>query len=121
MPRALPGAQRSAAQLARKTKQGYEARLAAHKDGRIDPRQSSHWREIAQDVAHGVALDDDRLRLVAANYTVPRTQWTPAERVELVEDPVLLRTPAKTRAAAPAFAARAPYFTGSVGMTPGNT
>jgi len=109
---------RSAAQLARKVKQGYGARLAASDGKRLDPRQSYHWREIGEDLDRGIGLDDQRLRLVAVNYTVPRSQWMPAERVELVEDPVVLCAQTKTGAAAPVSAPE-PSF--SEGMARGDT
>lgn len=90
---------RSAVQLARKVKLGYDARLAAN-GGPITTTLSSHWREINEDLARGVELTDARLREIATNYTVPRHHWTPPDRVELVEDPVELRGASRKRAAA---------------------
>jgi hypothetical protein len=81
---------RSAKQLSSKARLGYEARLAAA-NGAPDPGMSFHWREICEDLDRGVELDESRLRLIAMNYTLPRAQWTPAERVALVEDPLELR------------------------------
>jgi hypothetical protein len=51
----------------------------------------SHWREISEDLAHGIALTDARLRLIASNYAVPRPDWVTEEGIDLVEDPVELR------------------------------
>lgn len=81
---------RNAAQLSAKAKLGYQARLEAG-NGTLDPRMSSHWREICEDLAAGIELDDSRLRRIAMNYTVPRSQWMAQESLELVEDPVPLR------------------------------
>jgi hypothetical protein len=82
---------RSAAQLARKARTGYQARLLTSESGRVDPTLSYHWREICEDLDRGIELTEERLRLIAANYTVPRTHWMPVEHVELMEDPVDLR------------------------------
>ena len=87
---------RGAAQLARKAKTGYRARQLANDGGRVDPMQSYHWREISEDLDRGVELTEERLRMIAANYTVPRSHWIPIEHVQLVEDPVALRAQASS-------------------------
>jgi hypothetical protein len=81
---------RTAAQLAAKARLGYQARLHAG-NGKLDPKMSSHWREICEDLDAGVELDDAHLTRIAMNYTVPRSQWLPQDMLELVEDPVPLR------------------------------
>ena len=79
---------RSARQLESKIRVGYEAVLAG---GNPDANLAYHWRDIHEDLARGVPLTDARLRLIAANYAVPRAQWVSEERIDLVEDPVELR------------------------------
>jgi hypothetical protein len=88
---------RNAAQLSSKARLGYEARLAAA-NGAPDPGMSFHWREICEDLAQGVEMDDSRLRLIAMNYTLPRAQWAPVEGAALVEDPIVLCEIRGTRA-----------------------
>jgi hypothetical protein len=90
---------RNASQLERKATLGYQARLVAT-GGRISPALSSHWREIGEDLDRGDALTEARLRTIAANYTVPRSQWIAPENIELVDDPVELRGVARMRMAA---------------------
>jgi hypothetical protein len=79
---------RSARQLESKVRLGYQAMLAG---GTPRATMGSHWREISEDLSRGVALTDARLRLIAANYAVPRPDWITEERIDLVEDPVELR------------------------------
>jgi len=80
---------RSRAQLEAKTRVGFPALRAA--GGDIDANMAYHWRELYDDLQAGIALTDDRLRTIAGNYTVPRADWVPAERLDLVEDPLVLR------------------------------
>ena len=79
---------RSARQFEAKARHGYAAVQAAGAD-KIGI--ASHWREFQVDLSSGMALSDERLRLTAANYCLPRDQWLPLERIELVEDPVDLQ------------------------------
>jgi hypothetical protein len=79
---------RSARQLESKVRLGYQAMLAG---GSPRATMGSHWREISEDLAHGIALTDARLRLIASNYAVPRPDWVTEEGIDLVEDPVELR------------------------------
>ena len=78
---------RSRAQLETKVRLGYEALLAA---GGLNSAMAYHWRDLYEDFRVGVAMPESRLREIAANYTVPRPDWLPEERLDLVQDPVLL-------------------------------
>lgn len=80
---------RSRAQLEAKTRVGFPALRAA--GGQIDANMAYHWRELYEDLQAGIALTDDRLRMIAANYTVPRADWVPSGQIDLVEDPLILR------------------------------
>jgi len=81
---------RNAAQLAFKVRLGYEARLAGG-NGRLEAGMSYHWRDLCDDLARGVELTAQRLRLIAMNYALPREKWVAEDEVELVENPLELR------------------------------
>ena len=78
---------RSRAQLESKVRLGYEALLET---GGLNSAMAYHWRELYEDIVAGVSLPDSRLRVIAANYTLPRADWLPEERLDLVQDPVSL-------------------------------
>jgi hypothetical protein len=78
---------RSRAQLESKVRLGYEALLAA---GGLNSAMAYHWRDLYEDFRLGVSMPESRLREIAANYTVPRADWLPDERLDLVQDPVRL-------------------------------
>lgn len=78
---------RSRAQLESKVRLGYQALLET---GGLNSAMAYHWRELYEDLESGIPLSDSRLRVIAANYTVPRADWLPEERIDLVQDPVLL-------------------------------
>ena len=78
---------RSRAQLESKVRLGYEALLAA---GGLNDAMAYHWRDLYQDFKQGAAMPASRLREIAANYTVPRADWLPDERLDLVLDPIQL-------------------------------
>jgi hypothetical protein len=83
---------RSREQLESKVRLGYEALLAT---GGLNGAMAYHWRDLYEDFRAGVPVPDSRLRVIAANYTVPRPDWLPEDRIDLVQDPVLLcQTPA---------------------------
>jgi Glycosyl transferase family 2 len=75
-------------QLEAKVRLGYAALLAA---GGTQATAGFHWRDLHDDLLRGIPLSDARLRLVAANYGLPRQDWVPEEAIELVSDPVVLR------------------------------
>jgi hypothetical protein len=58
-----------------------------------------HWRDLYEELRAGGALTDDRLREIACNYSVERSEWLPPERVELVDDPVPLASELRYRPA----------------------
>lgn len=78
---------RSREQLETKVRLGYEALLET---GGLNDAMAYHWRNLYEDLRQGISLSDSRLLVIAANYTVPRAEWLPAERIDLVQDPVLL-------------------------------
>jgi hypothetical protein len=80
---------RSARQFEGKVRVGYEALKAG---GELKDNMAYHWRQVYDDLARGVALTDERLRLIASNYVVPAPNWVALQDIELVEDPVDLRT-----------------------------
>lgn len=80
---------RSRSQLESKVRLGYAA-LSEAGEGAVNAAMAYHWRDLYEDLERGVALPDSRLRLIAANYTTPRADWLAEDRIELVEDPVLL-------------------------------
>ena len=79
---------RSAAQFASKVRHGWPALKAA---GGAGITIAYHWRDFHAELERGIELSDEWLRVVAANYSYPREMWVPADRIELVEDPVRLR------------------------------
>jgi glycosyl transferase family 2 len=81
---------RSRTQLENKVRLGYQAVVAAAGPGHA---VAFHWRDLLDDLDNGVELTDTRLRLVAANYGVPRERWRAHEAIDLVEDPLQLSPP----------------------------
>jgi len=78
---------RSREQLESKVRLGFQALLEA---GPLNGAMAYHWRDLYEDFRLGVPMPESRLRVIAANYTVPRADWLPEERLDLVQDPVLL-------------------------------
>lgn len=77
---------RSAEQLTAKIAVGRLARLSAK---RGNPALSFHWGEAYAALAAGHRLTVAELEAMAANYSVPRTQWSPVERSTWIDEPFL--------------------------------
>jgi hypothetical protein len=75
---------RSASQLEAKIRAGYAALQAAAGQA---SSAGSHWRELIDGIPAG-GLGPEELRMIAANYGGPRSDWGGA--TDLVEDPVAL-------------------------------
>jgi hypothetical protein len=78
---------RNRTQLENKIILGYLAHLATRP---ANDKQALHWRELFIELREGVRLTPERLREIALNYGVPRSEWRPTDRVELLDDPVKL-------------------------------
>ena len=78
---------RSAAQLERKVRLGYQAHRATEP---TNEQQFHHWRRLYEELSSGERLTPERLREIACNYGLPADAWRPADAVKLVEDPVRL-------------------------------
>jgi hypothetical protein len=77
---------RSAAQFTTKVAVGWLAYLAS---GRDNPLLSFHWSEAYAKLAAGKCFSTDELTLMAANYSIPQSQWVAPDPATWVADPFL--------------------------------
>ena len=77
---------RSADQLTSKVAVGWLAHLAAK---RANPALSFHWGEAYAVLEAGKRFAVDDLNAMAANYSIPRAEWEPADPATWFDDPFL--------------------------------
>ena len=89
---------RSAAQITAKVALGWLAYLAS---GRDNPSLSFHWGEAYAKLAAGRGFSTDDLVAMAANYSLPRAEWTASDPASWIDEPFLadiaLRHSGRTR------------------------
>ena len=89
---------RSAAQLTAKIAIGWLAYLAS---GRNNPALSFHWGEAYAKLAAGRRLTSADLVAMAANYSLPESEWVAADPAAWVEEPFLADIRLRYSAGAP--------------------
>jgi len=77
---------RSAAQLTAKIAIGWLAYLSS---GRNNPALSFHWGEAYAKLAAGRRFSPSDLVAMAANYSVPESEWVASDRATWVDEPFL--------------------------------
>jgi hypothetical protein len=77
---------RSRDQFTAKIAIGWLANLAARRNS---AEAAHHWRDVYADIVAGRELTPERLTAIAANYSIQKSDWQPAEALPRVADPFL--------------------------------